>query len=112
MDLEQIRVLARGPVLSTEALTDRLRHFRRQGMGILICIVFVMTNRECSLSEARDLVINSPAWLDRRDAFFREQEEAFEEIIAYQRDQIDRIEMAMSSDRTTVTVHLSTPNKR
>jgi predicted metal-dependent hydrolase len=69
-----MKELASGPRLPNGELDDRLRDFRDNRVGILLCIIFTMTNRECSLAEAREIVINSIAWIDQRDAFLQEQE--------------------------------------
>lgn len=101
-----MKELARGPRLSNGELDDRLRDFRDNRVGILLCIIFTMTNRECSLAEAREIVINSIAWIDQRDAFLQEQEAVLEEFIERHVDRIESIQQTMSPDGTQATVHM------
>lgn len=111
VDSETIKNLARGPKLSNDQLNTRLRAFRDNGVGILLCTIFVMENRECSLAEARDIVINSSAWFDQREAFLKEQEEAMQEFIDHNSDHIACIQQAMTPDGTQTTVHLKPRDK-
>ena len=106
MNVDSIKELARGPKLSNDELDWRLQDFREGGVSILLCIIFVMTNRDCLLSEARDIVINSNAWVDQRDAFLQEQEEALQEFIDHNPDRIASIQQTMTPDGTETTVDL------
>ena len=106
VDSDKIKELARGPKLSNDQLDTRLQGVRDDGVGILLCVMFVMTNRECSLAEARDIVINSNAWGDQREAFIQEQEEALQEFIDHNPDRIASIQQTMTTDGTQTTIYL------
>ncbi|MFN7843039.1 MAG: hypothetical protein ACK5N9_15080 [Pirellula sp.] len=110
MNHSQMKVLAQGPKLTLEQLDAQMKDFRSDGVGILECIVFAMANQECSLREASNIVINSSTWVDRREAFLIEQEEALQEFISDNIDRIDHIQQTITTDGTQTTVHLKQPN--
>ncbi len=110
MDPSQIKVLARGPKLTLEQLDARMKDFRSDGVRMLECIVFAMTNQECSLRDASNIVINSSTWVDRKEAFLMEQEEALQEFISDNIDRIDHIQQTITTDGTQTTVHLKQPH--
>jgi hypothetical protein len=109
MNRPDIDVLAMGPRESAEALAARLSELRSRGATILECIKYVKLNQRCSLGEAGDIVVNSSAWVDRRDEFLQHQQDMFEEFLASSRDQIESIETAMTPDGTTVVVRMKPP---
>ncbi len=106
MDIAQIQELARGSRLTREQLNARMGDLRSKGVGILLCIKFVMTNQECSLSEAGNIVINSDAWVDRREAFLQEQEDALQEYIDHNIDRIAFVQQTITPDGTQTSVHM------
>jgi hypothetical protein len=101
--------LAKEPRKSVEALAARLSELRAHGATILECIKYVKLNQECTLSEAMDYVVNSQTWVDQKDAFLRHQQEMFEEFLAYNKDQIESIQLTFMPDRTETIVRMKTP---
>jgi len=110
MDSAQIDEIARGPKLTLEQLDTRMQELRADGVSILQCIKLAMTNQECSLGEAKRIVVNSDVWHDRRDAFLQEQEDALQEFIDQNLDRIERIEQTITEDGTHTMVHLKPRN--
>jgi hypothetical protein len=104
-----IEVLAEGPRESAEALAVRLAELRSRKATILECIKYVKLNQGCSLGEAKDIVVNSIAWLDRRDEFLQHQQDMFEEFLASSRDQIESIQQTITPDGTKFVVRMKTP---
>ncbi len=109
MSVAEIEELAKRPKESPADLDLRLSELRSRGAGILHCIIYVRLNQVCSLSEASDIVINSPAWSDRKEAFLREQAEAFEEFLTHNRDKIEAIDQTITPDGTKTVVRMKSP---
>ena len=101
-----IAALATGPRESAEALSVRLAELRAQQATILECIKYVRLNQGCSLNEAKTIVVNSAAWLDRRDEFLQHQQDMLEEFLACSRDQIEWIQMTMTPDGTKLVIRM------
>jgi hypothetical protein len=110
MDSAQIDEIARGPKLTMEQLSAQMEKLRVDGVGILQCIKFVMTNQECSLGEAKKTVVNSDIWLDQREAFLQQQEDALQEFIDQNLDRIESIEQTITEDEVQTTVRLNPRN--
>jgi hypothetical protein len=110
MDSAQLDEIARGPKLTLEQLDTQMQELRADGVSILQCIKFAMTNQECSLGEAKRIVVNSDVWHDRREAFLQEQEDALQVFIDQNLDRIESIEQTFAKDETQTTVHLKPRN--
>jgi hypothetical protein len=104
-----IDALAKQPRESAEVLDARLTELRSRGSTILECIKYVKLNQDCSLGEAKNIVVNSPAWVDRRDEFLQHQQDMFEEFLALERDQIESIQQTITPDGTEFVVRMKTP---
>lgn len=94
------------PRNSTEALAVRLGELRSNGATILECIKYVKLNQGCSLAEAKDIVVNSSTWADRKVEFLRHQQEMFEEFLDCARDRIESIEQTITPEGTKTTVRM------
>src|SRR5262245_464153 len=106
----EIEELARLPKESAAALDARLTELRSKGAGILECIRYVRLNQGCSLVQAGDIVVNSRAWVDRKEAFLRHQQEMFEEFLDYNKDRFEAIHPTFTPDRTEVVVRMKSPD--
>lgn len=104
-----IEELANGPRESVEALAAHLIELRSRGATILECIKFVKLNQSCSLGEAKNIVVNSPAWADRRDQFLQHQQHMFDEFLASSRDEIESIQQTITPNGTTFEVRMKKP---
>ncbi len=113
MDLPEIKELATmRPKESLEVLLSRMSELRSNGAGLLDCVVYVRTNQGCGLAEATHIVINSSAWLDRKDDFLQQQSEAFEEFLETNRDRIAAIHETYTPDGTETVLHLLPNNQK
>jgi hypothetical protein len=108
MSRPDIDELATGPKESAQVLAARLTELRSRGASLLDCIRYVKLNQDCSLGEASGIVINSPAWVDQRDEFLRQQQEAFEEFLAFENDRVESIQQTITPNGTEYVVHLKT----
>jgi hypothetical protein len=107
MKTEDIEELAKNrDKESLEDLSLRMGELRSNGAGLLQCIIYVKTNQELSLEEAVNFVINSSTWLDRKDDFLQQQEDAFQEFLASSKDSIESIDMTIMPDRTKIRVNM------
>ena len=106
MSRSELEELARQPRESAEALDTRLIEFRSRGARILECIKYVMHNQGCSLAEAQDIVVNSRAWIDKKEEFLRHQLDMFEEFLDYNKDRVETIDMTITPEGTKVSVHM------
>jgi hypothetical protein len=97
------------PRVSAVALEARLTDLRSQGARILECIKYVMLNQGCSLAEAQNIVVNSRAWCDQKEAFLRHQEDMFEEFLDACRDRIEAIHQTITPEGTEVVVRMKPP---
>jgi hypothetical protein len=100
--------LARQPKESVEALDVRLVEFRSCGASIIECIKYVVLNQGCSLAEAKDIVVNSRAWSDRKEEFLRHQWDMFEEFLDVNKDRIEEIQQTITPDGTKWVVRMKT----
>jgi len=106
-----IEELAWLPKESAAALDTRLTELRSKGAGILECIRYVRLNQGCSLAQAGDIVVNSRAWVDQKEAFLRHQQEMFEEFLDYNKDRFEAIHTTFTPDRTEVVVRMKSPDR-
>ena len=105
----EIEELAKLPTVSAEALNSRLVELRSRGANIIECIRYVRLCRECGLSEAASIVVNSPAWADQREDYWHQQQEAFEEFLAAHHDRIGAIHQTITQNGSETAVHLKPP---
>lgn len=110
MSDEEIEELARHPKESAGDLDVRLTELRSRGAGILQCIIYVRLNQVCSLAQACDIVVNSRAWADRKEEFLRQQQEAFEEFLAHNKDRVEAIHQTFTPDGTETVVRMKPPD--
>ena len=83
-----------------------MQDLKSRGAGILDCIIYAMTNQECDLGDARNIVINSDAWIANKDGFLRQQEEALQEFLEDNPDRIASVQQVFAPDGTQTTVNL------
>jgi hypothetical protein len=105
-----IEELARQPKESAGDLDVRLTELRSRGAGILQCINYVRLNQVCSLAQACDIVVNSRAWANQKEEFLREQQEAFEEFLADNKDRIEAIHQTFTPDGGETVVRIEPPD--
>ena len=78
---------------------------------ILECIMFVKTNQNCSLQEAKTIVLESKAWIDKRDEFVNHQQEQMEEFLDAAKNDIQEIQQTFSTTKNDVMI-FSLKNKK
>jgi hypothetical protein len=66
----------------------------------------VKTNLECSLNEAGEIVLNFPAWIDKKDAFYEHQEEIMAEYLEAAKNDIVKVEETYYPDRTEQKIYI------
>ena len=91
-------------------LETKLTELKALDFSILECIIYIKINQNCSLSDAKTLVVNSAAWIDQKDQFISHQQEQLEEFIETAKNNIHKIEHIYSSDKTEINVRFK-PNK-
>lgn len=79
MTIEQIIELAEkeNPLTKSE-LEKKLTELKSLNFRLLECILYVRVTQNCSLLEAKTLVVNSNAWIDTKDDFLSHQQEQME----------------------------------
>lgn len=102
IDDSELQELAAQGRESPETLVARLGELRARGATILESVKYVRWNQGCDLPQAVHLVVDSPVWEDRREAYWREQEEAFLAFLHSQRERIQSLEMTLTPDGTNV----------
>jgi hypothetical protein len=95
MTFDEIMELAKQPKDSPESLHNHLAEYRVAGAGLLACISYTRVNQGCSLHDATQIVVNSPAWIDQKEPFLRHQEEMFEEFLEWSKDHAESIQMTL-----------------
>lgn len=88
-------------LLELEATLAELKSFR---FGKLVCIKYVKDNQRCSLQEAVDIVINSAAWIDEKQAFLDHQEEQMREFLEAA-PKGTTVQMEITPKGTTITLN-------
>lgn len=99
-----MRELANRPKETGAELDARLADLRARGATTLHCIEYVRRNHYCSLKEGVDIVINSAAWIDQKEAIMRHQEEMFNEMLEDCRDDIKEIHWTITPNGLDVRV--------
>ena len=112
MNPDDIRLMAeKDGFLEKPALEAKIAFLKAQGCRILNCISYTHRNQECSLQEAMDLVINSPAWLSQKDAFLKHQEEQTLEFLEAAADNIEEIQQEITDEGTKMLIKMKSKNK-
>ena len=74
--MDEIKRLAETDKIdSPRHLENKLLELKAKGYGILECIIYIRFNQECSLINAKSIVINSAAWIDQKEDFMQHQAE-------------------------------------
>lgn len=72
--------------LSGVELENKLAELKTLNCSILECIIYVRTNQECSLSIAKELVLNSLVWKEKKEEFIKHQIEQMNEFLEAGKD--------------------------
>ncbi len=92
MTVEEIKELAKNDKkLDNVALDKKITELKSFNCGILECVVYVKVNQNCSLLVAKEIVINSSAWIEKKDEFIKHQQEMMEEFLLTAKDDIKKI---------------------
>ncbi len=107
MTIEKLTKLAeKENKLTKTELELKLTELKSLNCRILECIVYVKTNQECSLSEAKEIVVNSSAWIKQKEEFIRHQEEQMTEFMETAKDDIERIKQTYSTEKTETIIKM------
>jgi hypothetical protein len=84
MYTDKIEELAKqdGVLLKPE-LEKKLIELKSMNWQILESIIYVKYNQDCSLNDAKCIVVNSAAWIDKKEDFIKHQEEIQQEFLEY-----------------------------
>lgn len=105
MTTEEIEKLAKSDKhKSGKDLDLRLEELKSMGYEILDCIQYVKKNQGCSLKEAKSIVINSTAWIDKKEEFMQDQEVEMLEFLDVVKEDIEKIQLTFSRNGTLVTI--------
>ena len=75
MTTQQIEKLAKkNKGKTTQEIYSALMGLKLLKLGIVECIIYVSNNKQCSFIEAKEIVINSPAWIDKKEEFIKEEQ--------------------------------------
>lgn len=109
MGIEEITKLAKSNSTgSKEDLDLKLTELKSDGCSILECIIYVRVNQNCSLMDAKSIVVNSSAWIDDKEEFIKHQQEQMEEFIDAAKDDIESIRYTYTPEKTEVTIKMKT----
>nr|WKN34000.1 hypothetical protein K4G66_16590 [Tunicatimonas sp. TK19036] len=86
----------------------KLKELKLAGYRILECILYVKTNQNCSLMDAKSIVINSSAWIDSKEDFVQHQQEQIEEFLDVAKNEIESIQHNYYPNKTKVSVRRKT----
>ena len=102
----RIEEIAKLDKLKTHSELDlKLKELKLKKYKILECIIYVKINQNCSLIEAKSIVVNSSAWINEKEKFMKHQEEQFEEFIDVMKEDKKSIKMVYKPDRTEIKVN-------
>lgn len=90
--------------LSKSALDNKLFELKALDFRILECILYIRVNQNCSLQDAKTIVVESKAWLDKREEFIIHQQEQIEEFIEAAKSNIQEIQQTFSATKSEITV--------
>ncbi len=77
MTIQQIEKLAKkNKGKTTQDIYNTLTGLKLMKLGIVECIIYVSSNKQCSFIEAKEMVLNSPAWIDKKEEFITEEQTA------------------------------------
>lgn len=109
MTEEEIRSLAEKESKFTKAaLENRIAELKSLKCSILECIVYVRVNQNCSLSDAKELVVNSSAWSEKKEEFIKHQKEQMEEFLIAAKDDVKEIKQTFYPDKTEISITFNT----
>ncbi len=92
MTTEEIERLAKSDNLQTNAGLDlKLTELKSKGCRILECILYVKINQNCSLIEAKSIVVNSPTWISKKEDFIRHHKNKWMNSLKPQKTPIARV---------------------
>ncbi|MCB4800213.1 hypothetical protein [Neotamlana laminarinivorans] len=107
MTIEKLTELAEKENKLTKAeLELKLTELKSLNCRILECIVYVRTNQRCSLFEAKEIVVNSSAWIKQKDEFIRHQQEQMAEFMEAAKDDIESIKQTYSTEKTETIIKM------
>ena len=102
----RIEEIAKLDKLKTHSELDlKLKELKLKKYKILECIIYVKINQNCSLIEAKSIVVNSSAWINEKEEFMKHQEEQFEEFIDVMKEDKKSIKMVYKPDRKQIKVN-------
>lgn len=84
--------------LSGAELEARLTALRSMNWQLLQCIAYVRYNQDCSLTEAKGIVLDSAAWADEQARFIQHQEAIQQEFLEFAKEEGKTIIMAISPE--------------
>ncbi len=74
--LDKIEILAeQNGMLDLPVLELKLVELKSMDWKILECIIYVKYNQNCSLNDAKTIVVNSSAWIEKKEEFQKHQED-------------------------------------
>ncbi|SHK80942.1 hypothetical protein [Chryseobacterium polytrichastri] len=107
MTVEEIIELAeKEKKLTVSEIDSKLTELRSLNCRILECIIYVRVNQNCSLSDAKESVLKSTAWIDKRDEFINHQHEQMQEFLEAAKNDITQIEQSLSINKTEMKITL------
>ena len=80
MSHEEITRIAQERTVAPEEMDGVIAELKSNGCTILDCICFVMVNQRTDLAHAREVVLNSPAWLPDKEQWLQHQREMEDEF--------------------------------
>lgn len=85
-----------------QELHNTLMGLKLMGLGILECIIYVRGNQQCSFMEAKEIVLNSTTWIDKKEDFIKQEEKQTAAFFNTSIKEIQKTEQHIySSDGTT-----------
>ncbi len=112
MTTKEIIKLAEKDGLKTKLeLESKMVELKSENWGILNCILYVSINQSCDLHEATEIVVNTSAWVEKKDEFLKHQVEMSNKFIEYSKEDIEKIEETHYPDRTERKVFLKSKSK-
>ncbi|WP_203259010.1 hypothetical protein [Hyunsoonleella ulvae] len=109
MTIDELTELAEKENKHSKAeLEHKLTELKSLNCKILECIAYVRTNQSCSLTEAKEIVVNSSAWIEQKDEFMRHQQEQMSEFIEATKEDIEIIKQTYSAEKTETIIKMKT----
>lgn len=105
MGPDEIEALAKQDGIGTKSgLEQKLIVLQSMGWSILQCIVYVRFSQACTLNEAKAIVINSPAWINKKEGFIKHQQEIQQEFLEHAMEKAKAIEMIITPEGTSYKI--------